>query len=161
MPYLRDAEVRRLLAYLRRQITDTGRLAEIEDILRSEETEEFLREPNLLAYFPALTESFAAGGVAWRLRLIPHAHLRSIQRGLPVQSIVGLFRRFVDYNQQQGASLTPGAYTITGRPAPRERTVTLRVDVDEVSDTEGAAHVVTVVIGLIEAIDEDAATTSI
>ncbi len=154
MSALRDDQVRRLLAHLRRQITDAKQLAEIEDMLGSDEAEEFLREPELLHYFPALSEEFLLESVTWRLRIIPHAHLRIVQRGLSVHSVVQMFRRFLKFNAGQDVLITPGAYTVTGRPAPRERLVTLRIDVSEVAEDEGKAHIVTVIIGRTYAIDE-------
>lgn len=48
---LRDDEVRRLIAYLRRHVAPE-RLAEIENSLRSEEAEDVLRTPAILAFFP-------------------------------------------------------------------------------------------------------------
>ena len=44
MSRLREEEIRRLLRYLRQQIEDQEYLAEIEDELRGEDAEEFLRE---------------------------------------------------------------------------------------------------------------------
>ena len=82
MASLRDDEVRRLLKYLRRRVDDDERLAEIEQELRSEFGEDLLREPDLLTYFPEIRDEFVAGGALWRLRFIPHAHLRMVQRGL-------------------------------------------------------------------------------
>jgi hypothetical protein len=52
MARLREEEIRRLLSYFRQRIQDTDRLAEVEDELRGEYAEEFLREPDVLVYFP-------------------------------------------------------------------------------------------------------------
>ena len=49
MGRLRDEEIRRLLRYLRQQIEDQEYLAEIEDELRGEDAEEFLRERSSVA----------------------------------------------------------------------------------------------------------------
>ncbi len=148
MSCARDDEIRRLVSHLRRQISDESILAEIEDTLRSDESAEFLREPEILDYFPELTEDLDAGGMRWRLRVIPHAHLRSVQRGISIRVVTSLFRRFVEFSNQQAVSITIGNYSVTARPAPRERRVTIRFDIDEVSEAEGAAHVVTVVFGV-------------
>lgn len=147
MSRLRDEEIRRLVAHLRRQIHDEALIAEYEDILRSDEAEEFLREPELLAYFPVITEALDVSSVQWELRIIPHAHLRSVQRGIPIPTITSSFRRFVEFSNQQAAAITIGNYSVTARPAPRERKVTIRFEVSQISESEGAAHVVTVVIG--------------
>lgn len=147
MSRLRDDEIRRLVAHLRRQIRDETIIAGYEDILRGDEAEEFLREPEMLAYFPAITETLDVSSVQWELRIIPHAHLRSVQRGIPIPTINSLFRRFVEFSNQQAAAITTGNYSVTARPAPRERKVTVRFEVSQVSESGGAAHVVTVVIG--------------
>lgn len=94
----------------RQQIKDETLLAGIEDTLRGDEAQEYLREPEILAYFPEVAEDFDAGGLRWRLRVIPHARLRSVQRGIFTPSIVELFRCFVEFNQQQGAVITVGSY---------------------------------------------------
>ena len=59
-----------------------------------------------------------------------------------------MFRRFVNSSNQQAVAITVGNYSVTTRPAQRNRTITIRFDIDEVSETEGAAHVVTVVCGM-------------
>jgi len=107
-----------------------------------------LREPEILAYFPFIIENFDIDGVQWKLCIIPHARLRSVQRGISIQIITSVFRRFVNSSNQQAVAITVGNYSVTTRPAPRNRTITIRFDIDEVSDTEGAAHVVTVVCGM-------------
>lgn len=147
MSRLRDDEIRRLVSYLRQQISDDSILAEIEDTLRSDEAQEYLREPEILAYFPSIEETLDIGGVQWNLRIIPHAHLRSVQRGLSIPTLASLFRRFVEFSNQQGVVITAGNHSVTARPAPRERRVTVRFDIDQVTEEAGAAHIVTVVIG--------------
>jgi|SRR5437870_1627473 len=84
MARLRTEEVRRLMNYLSQQIRDPKRLAEIEDALRDEYAEEFLREPELLVYFPEHTAEIFASGANWRLRIIPHALLRMVQRATSI-----------------------------------------------------------------------------
>jgi hypothetical protein len=54
MGRLRTEEVRRLLRYLSERVGNPEQLAEIEDGLRDEDAEEFLREPDVLTYFPEL-----------------------------------------------------------------------------------------------------------
>lgn len=96
MGRLRTLEVRRLLRYLNERLEDPERLAEIEDALRDDGAEEFLREPDLLTYFPEQTVEIATGGSRWQLRIIPHALLRMVQRGISQTSVADLFRRFVE-----------------------------------------------------------------
>lgn len=147
MGYLRHEEVLRLLRHLRGHVESAERLAEIEDELRGEFAEEFLREPDLLIYFPEISDEFVAGGVLWRLRFIPHAHLRMVQRGLNQPDLSTLFRRFVEKCASIGQVITVGPYNIWGRLKPRAPTVTLRADVDAVDDGDNRAHVVTVFMG--------------
>ncbi|MCP9494828.1 MAG: hypothetical protein MSG64_10275 [Pyrinomonadaceae bacterium MAG19_C2-C3] len=159
MPALRDDEVRRLLAYLRQHISDQDELAGVEDILRSDEAQEYLREPELLAYFPELTRQLHPGGTEWKLRIIPHAHLRMVQRGFSSDGIVKLFARFIEYCVEREIIITRGAYTIFGRLDPRARSVTLRVDVDEIDGQSGKAHVVTITVGRLN--DDDDMTINL
>ncbi len=105
----------------------------------TKETQEYLREPELLAYFPKLTQEIHSGGMRWKLRIIPHAHLRMVQRGFTSGVVVKLFVRFVEYCVERETLITPGAYTIFGHPTPRERSATLRVDVDEIDGQSGRA----------------------
>ncbi len=90
MARLRAEEVRRLMNYLSQQIGDPERLAEIEDALRDEYGEEFLREPDLLIYFPEQTSEIVAAGASWRLRFIPHALLRTVQRGISQNAVTDI-----------------------------------------------------------------------
>jgi hypothetical protein len=147
MGRLRNEEVRRLLRYLRQHIADANHLDEIEDELRGEYGEEFLREPEILVYFPELNAEVLTAGVSWRLRVIPHAHLRMVQRGINLHGIESLFSRFIEICTAKGRAITTGPYTIFGRPAPRAQMTTLRIDVDMVVDMSGQAHVVTVFVG--------------
>jgi len=141
MGSLRREEVRRLLRHLRERIDDPDRLAQIEDELSGEFAEELIREPELLAFFPQLSDEFVVTGARWRLRVIPHAHLRMIQRGIKLSDISELFRHFVETYSE---GVTVGGYKITGRPKARKAKITLRVDVDSVSGEFGQSHVVTV-----------------
>lgn len=147
MGYLRHEEVLRLLRHLRGRVESADRLTEIEDELRGEFAEEFLREPDLLVYFPEISDEFIAGGALWRLRFIPHAHLRIVQRGLNQSDLLILFRRFVEKYAESGQIITVGPYNIWGRPKPRASTVTLRADVDVIDGEDNQAHVVTVFMG--------------
>lgn len=140
-------EVRRLVSYLRAQVADPDRLIEIEGELQGEEAEEFLREPELLAYFPMLTEEITVVGLQWRLRVIPHAHLRMVQRGIKTATVVSLFSRFVEMCIAEGQPVAIGKYTIRERATPRGSGIALRVDVDVVESASGQAHVVTVFMG--------------
>lgn len=147
MSRLNQAEVRRLLSYLRDRVAEVEVLAQIEDELRGEYAEEFLREPELLAYFPSVQEEMEINGVKWMLRVIPHAHLRMAQRGIKMESMVNLFQRFIGFCAASGELITTGPHSIFSRAKTREAVVTLRFDVDFVSDERGQAHVVTVFIG--------------
>src|SRR2546423_10570609 len=97
MARLRTEEVRRLMNYLSQQIRDPKRFAELEDALRDEYAEEFLREPDLLVYFPEQTVEIVVTGAKWQLRIISHALLRMVQRGISQTSVAKLFRRFVEF----------------------------------------------------------------
>src|SRR5205085_10018735 len=96
MGRLRDEEIRRLLRYLRQRIEDQEYLAEIEDELRGEDAEEFLREPELLAYFPEQAVELIAVAAKWLLHIIPHAYLRMVQRDIKQTSVAKMFKRFVE-----------------------------------------------------------------
>jgi hypothetical protein len=144
---MNQAELRRLLNHLRNQISDSELLAKIQDELRGEDAAEFLREPDLLAHFPVLQDEIEIAGVKWVLRVIPHAHLRMVQRGIGIDSVMNLFQRFVEYCEATGELITTGAYSVSGRPKPRGARIILRFDVDFLSDEQGKAHVITVVIG--------------
>jgi hypothetical protein len=147
MASLRDDEVRRLLKHLRRRVDDEERLAEIEQELRSEFGQEFLREPDLLTYFPELSGEFIAASTRWKLRVIPHAHLRMVQRGIGQGEVSAVFRRFVETYTVTGQVVVEGHYSIIGRPKPRATAVTVRADVNYVANESGQAHVVTVYVG--------------
>lgn len=147
MGFLRNEEVRRLSKYLRERIEDPDRIAQIEDELNGEYAEEFLREPDLLIYFPELVDEFVAAIGRWRLRVIPHAHLRMIQRGIKLADISALFRHSLEMYTAGGEVVTVGPYSIIGRSKPRVARITVRADVDTVDDESGQAHVVTIYLG--------------
>lgn len=147
MGLLRREEVRRLLKYLREQIEDQNQLAQIEDELSGEFAEEFIREPEILALFPQLSDEFVVAATRWKLRVIPHAHLRMIQRGMKLSDVSGLFRLFLETFSAASEVVTVGGYIIRGRPKARAVRITLRVDVDSVTDEFGQSHVVTIYLG--------------
>lgn len=147
MARLREEEIRRLLSYFRQRIQDIDRLAEIEDELQGEYAQEFLREPEALAYFPEQPEEITAANAKWVLRIIPYTHMRMVQRGIKQAAVTALFRRFIEFCATSGEIITVGHYTIFGRPTPRSSLITLRADVDLVVDTGGQAHTVTIFVG--------------
>ena len=108
MGRLRTEEVRRLWRYLSERLEDPERLAEIEDALRDEDAEEFLREPDLLTYFPEQTVEIAAAGAKWQLRIIPHALLRMVQRGISQTSVRSCSAGSLRLIQPASRSLLPG-----------------------------------------------------
>ena len=147
MGFLRNEEVRRLSKYLRERIEDGDRLAQIQNELSSEYGEEFLREPDLLIYFPELVDEIIAAVGRWRLRVIPHAHLRMVQRGIKLQEVSALFRRSLEMYTASGEVVTVGPYSIIGRSKSRAARITIRADVDMVDDKSGQTHVVTIYLG--------------
>jgi hypothetical protein len=147
MARLREEEIRRLLSYFRQQIQDIDRLAEVEDELRGEYAEEFLREPEVLVYFPEQPEEITALSAKWVLRIIPYTRMRMVQRGIKQAAVTALFRRFIESCATSGEIIITGHYTIFGRPTPRSSLITLRADVDLVVDTGGQAHTVTIFVG--------------
>lgn len=93
MAHITDAEVRRLLSYLGDRVKK-AKLCEIEDELRSDCATEYLREPELLQWFPATKDAFLIAEMDWTLRLIPHAYLRCIQHGIRLPEISEVFKTF-------------------------------------------------------------------
>jgi hypothetical protein len=146
MALLRREEVLRLLNYLRERIDNPNQLAPIEDELSGEFAQELLREPEILAFFPELTEEFLVSTTRWKLRVVSHAHLRMIQRGIKLSDLSMLFRRFLE-TSAAGEVISVGSYVITGRPRARAPRMSLRVDVDSITDELGHSHVVTVYLG--------------
>lgn len=129
MAKISDAEVRRLLSYLRRYVGDED-LTKIESELRGDYAEEFLREDNLLKFFAELSDEFAATGKNWKFRVIPHAHLRMVQRGVKLNDVSVFFRLFVELCSAEEQSIFIGHYTLYGRIKPRNFFVTVRLDID-------------------------------
>ena len=147
MAYLREEEIRRLVNYLRQRASDAEELLRVEDEIRSEDATDFLREPEILAYFPSLKNEFFAGDLYWQLQIIPHAHLRMVQRGIGALEIVLLFQRFVQFCRQRNEIIVVGAYQIVGKSRLSSKILTLRTDVDLIDDAAGKAHVVTTFAG--------------
>jgi hypothetical protein len=137
---LRDEEIRRFVGYLKK-VVDAESLAAIEDELRSEDGNDLLREPDFLRYFPTVEIKKIIGATDWRLRIIPYTKMRMVQRGIDEAKIESLFVDFIKYCRESEEIITAGAYTIFAKP------ITLRIDVDKVSDEKGEAHAVTVFIG--------------
>jgi hypothetical protein len=160
MGHLRDDEVRLLLAHLRRHVGEGERLAEIEDLLRSDEADEYVRGPELFEFFPQVDEELSIRGERWLLRIIPHAHLRMVQRGLSLRSAAEAFRGYMEYCYAENQVISTGPVKIIDTRARRSAPVTWRLDVDEVEDDGGRSHVVTVVIGRTAA-DEDMETVTL
>ena len=138
---LKDSEIRRLLSYLRTKITDESLLAAIEGEIRGEDGEDIIREPEFLRYFPLSVAEIKIDGIVWHLKIIPYTALRMMQRGIDREKVISLFTRFVEFCKAGGEILNVGAYTIFSK------SLTLRIDVDEVSDIGGQAHTVTVFLG--------------
>lgn len=147
MAFLPENEIRRLLKHVHPQIQESEQFAMIEDELRGEDAEEFLREPDILAYFPAFFEILIHFETTWQLKVIPHAHLRMVQRGVTRTNIVEMFQRFLDQSQVDGFPLLPGPYAITGHIEKKLPPITLRLDIDTVIESTGTGHVVTIIVG--------------
>jgi hypothetical protein len=146
MAEISDAEVRRLLSYLQHYVGDED-LAEIESELRGDEAEELLRDDDLLEFFPELFDEFVVADKNWKLRVIPHAHLRMVQRGVKLNDVSAFFCSFVELFTAEKQSIFVGHYALYGRIKRRNFFVTVRIDLDMVTDVEGIGHVVTVHIG--------------
>lgn len=146
MAKISDAQVRRLLSHLKSYV-DEEQLAEIENELRGNDAEEFLREPDLLKHFPELSDEFMAAGKSWKLRVIPHAHLRMVQRGVKLNDVSNFFRSFAELYTANERPIFIGHYAFYGRMKARNLLVTLRVDVSSTTDEKGDGHAVTVYMG--------------
>jgi hypothetical protein len=116
-------------------------LAEFEDILFSKDGSDIIREPEFLQYFSQTVISITINKTAWTLKIIPYTHLRMVQRSINQQKIINLFIRFVEICATKGETIIIGAYTIF------DKSMTLRIDVDEISDEIGFAHTITVFVG--------------
>lgn len=146
MSRISDAEVRRILSYLKAKVDDES-LAAIEDELRGNEAEEFLREPDLLEFFPELSLQISAADKNWNLRIIPHAHLRMVQRGVKSEDISHFFRAFAELQKAKEEEIFVGHYAIFGRLQTRRIFITLRIDIDKIQNEIGEGHAVTIYIG--------------
>jgi hypothetical protein len=140
MAELKDEEIRRFISFLK-DIVNEEVLSAIEGELRSEDREDFIREPEFLSYFSTRFVEIEN----WRLRIIPYTQMRMIQRGIKISLVVEIFRRFIEYCRANNEIITVGAYSILKKI--EKKTVTLRIDVDEINDNSGEAHTVTVFIG--------------
>ncbi len=138
---LKDFEIRRLPGYLRTQGIDNEQLILIEDDLRSEVGNEIIREPEFLRDFTTEIIEFEN----WQLKVIPYTKMRMIQRGIALETVTNLFNRFIDKCVTNNDLITVGAYTIFGK-FNRKR-ITLRLDIDKISDEKGEAHTVTIFVG--------------
>ena len=140
MAELKNEEIRRLLNYLRSFVDDDA-LSVIEEDLRSEIAGEIIREPEFLAYFPANLLDIEN----WHLRIISYSAMRLVQRGIKLESVADIFRQFIEYCTLNDVIITVGAYSILGKV--NKKSITLRIDVDEITDEIGKAHTVTVFFG--------------
>jgi hypothetical protein len=140
MAELKDEEIRRFISFLK-DIVNEEVLSAIEGELRNEDREDFIREPEFLSYFSTRFVEIEN----WRLRIIPYTQMRMIQRGIKISLVVEIFRRFIEYCRANNEIITVGAYSILKKI--EKKTVTLRIDVDEINDNSGEAHTVTVFIG--------------
>ena len=147
MSVLTDAEVRRLVKFLRGQIEDVEKLAYIEDEMRGEFGAEFLRESDTFAYFPNEIIKVFAPKAIWKLKIISYTRMRMTQRGIGEQEVIALFEKFLRFSASRNQTIAVGGYTIYGKAKPRSLLLTLRIDVDETVENENLAHTVTVFVG--------------
>lgn len=147
MAKLKSEEVRRLTTYLRKQAGGVGQIEFIEDELRGEDAAEFIREPEVLAYFTESEIEINFEKTRWILKIIRYTHLRMVQRGISREAVVRLFEKFLEFCRSNDEIIMVGAYTIFGKIDSPSKSVTLRIDVDNVSDWKGEAHTVTVFVG--------------
>ena len=140
MAELKVEEIRRLVSYLR-NFVDDEKLSVIEEDLQSEISGVIVREPEFLEYFPTNLVEIEN----WQLKIIPYTAMRMIQRGVKLESVVNIFRRFIDYYKSNDEIITVGKYSILDRV--NKKTITLRIDIDEITDETGEAHTVTVFFG--------------
>lgn len=148
MAKLKNDEIRRLTAYLKKHADDAGRIKFIEDELHGEDATDFVREPEFLSYFTESEIEISFEETRWILRVIRYTHLRMVQRGISREIIAELFGKFLEFCRGNDEVIAVGAYTIFGKIDSRSKLITLRIDVDEVSDQKGAAHTVTVFVGV-------------
>jgi hypothetical protein len=147
MSELADAEVRRLIKFLRREIEDIEKLSFIENELRSEFGEEYLRESDIYSYFSNKTVEFIISEDIWKLKIISYTQMRMTKRGIKEKEIVELFDKFLRKYAEKEQIISTGAYSIFGRTAESKSPLTLRMDVDDCAENENNAHTVTVFVG--------------
>lgn len=147
MAKLENAEIKRIISFLRLQIQDNEQLAEIEDELRSDFGTEFLREPEILKFFSTKILELEIYESVWYLRIISYTRMRMIQRAIKEDTVISLFTNFVRHFIDNQQLISIGGYSIYGRPQKNESALTLRIDIDDVGETENRAHTVTVFIG--------------
>jgi hypothetical protein len=140
MAKLKTEEIRRFVSFLK-NIVDEETLFEIEANLRSEDGEDFIREPEFLSYFS--TNLIEVEN--WHLKIIPYTAMRMIQRGIKVNAVADIFKKFIEFCTLKNELITIGAYSILGKIG--KKTLTLRIDVDRISDKAGEAHTVTIFVG--------------
>ena len=143
MARLRDDEIRRLLSYLHKQVSDLETFAALEEEILGDEAEAFLREPDLLVYFPRLSEQIIFAGEVWSVQITQHAHLRMVQRGIKTPAVLEIFTRFVAYFKTEGQAIVPDAYTIYDHAT----SISLRANIEVVSLAGGESRLVTVLLG--------------
>jgi hypothetical protein len=124
MAKLRSDEIRRLTAYLKKQINDAELFNAIEGELRGEEATELLREPEILSYFSESVVEIEVDKMKWRLRIIRYSHLRMIQRGISRDTVVNFFKRFVEFSRDNGEIIIVGAYSILGKSDSKSKLIT-------------------------------------
>jgi hypothetical protein len=89
-----------------RSLVSEDELKVIEDQLRSDEGPKLLSRGDLDYFFPSLTFDIKVGTETWVLRIISHARMRMIQRGVKTEEVTRLFERFIQMSQQIGELLT-------------------------------------------------------
>ena len=146
MGKISDAEVRRLVSHLKGYIDDEE-LANIENELREETAEEFLIDQELLKFFPEISDEFSAEGKKWKIRVISHAHLRMVQRGIKLNDVSTFFRAFGKQYAAEAQTISVGNYALFGRLKSRSISVTVRIEINSATDDNGDGHVVTVYVG--------------
>lgn len=147
MSELADAEVRRLMKYLRGKISDVEKLSFLEDELQGEFGAEFLRESDILTYFSNEIVDISVSEEVWKLKVISYTQMRMTQRGIKTKEIVEIFKNFLLFCADRNQIIAIGAYTIFGKTTERKLPITLRIDIDEPVENENRAHTVTVFIG--------------
>ena len=73
--------------------------------------------------------------------------MRMIQRKIRQDSVIKLFERFLEFCRIHDEVITTGAYSISGRTKENKKAITLRIDIDKISDKSSEAHTGTVFVG--------------